>query len=104
MIITTGCFFAMKWPNDSNFHRTREAEFGWSKSSLQCDLKHVLCAIVEGLDDDLQWPDVDPRAEMANVYPVFYFYFCIGVGDVKEFQVAKLHDPIKERNSFNLNF
>jgi hypothetical protein len=43
-------FFVLKWLNDGNYHRTRE-EFGWSKSSLQCDLEHVLRAIVEGLDD-----------------------------------------------------
>jgi len=61
--------FALKWLNDGNFHRTREAEFGWSKMSLQHDLEHVLHAIVEGLKDELQWPGVDCRAELANVYP-----------------------------------
>jgi hypothetical protein len=58
-------FFALKWLNDGNFHRTREAEFRWSKMSLQHDLEHVLHAIVEGLDDEfsglvliigLSWP------------------------------------------------
>jgi hypothetical protein len=36
-------FFALKLLNDGNFHRTREAAFGWSKTSLQRDLEHVKC-------------------------------------------------------------
>ena len=55
--------------------------------SLQCDLEHVLRAIVEGLEDELQSPGVDRRAELTNVYPG-NFHGCIGVGDVKEFQVV----------------
>jgi len=67
-------FFALKWLNDGNFH-------------------------VEGLDDELQWPGEDHRAELANVYPgIFHRY--IGVGDVKEFQVVEFQDPVKERHSF----
>jgi hypothetical protein len=93
-------FFALKWLNDSNFHRTREAEFGWSKTSLQRDLEHVLRAIVEGLDDELPWPGTDCRAELANVYHGI-FHGCIGVGDVKEYQVVKFKDPVKERQSFS---
>jgi hypothetical protein len=50
-------YFALKWLNDSNFHRTREIETGWSKSSVHCDLEHVLMTIVEGLDDQLSWPN-----------------------------------------------
>jgi hypothetical protein len=100
MTIIIDCFFALKWLNNGNFHRTREAEFRWSKTSLQHDLEHVLCAIVEGLDDELQWPGVDHRAELANVYPGI-FHGCIGVGDVKEFQVVKFQDPVKKRRSFS---
>jgi hypothetical protein len=69
--------FVLKWLNDSNFHHTREAEFGWSKTSLQRDLGYVLHAIVEGLDDELQWPVIDHRAELANVYSGI-FHGCIG--------------------------
>jgi len=93
-------FFALKWLNDGNFHRTREAEFGWSKTSLQRDLEHVLHAIVEGLDDEMKWPDEERRQELANVYPGI-FNGCIGVADVKEYQVVKFKDPIKERRSWS---
>jgi hypothetical protein len=60
----------------------------------------VLCAIVEGLEDELQWPGVDCRAELANVYPGI-FHGCIGVGDVKEFQVVKFQNRGKERRLFS---
>lgn len=93
-------FFALKWLNDGNFHRTREADFGWSKTSLQWDLEHVLHAIVEGLDDELKWPNEQRRQELANVYPGV-FNGCIGVGDVKEYQVVKYKDPVKERRSWS---
>jgi hypothetical protein len=77
--------------NDGNFHRTREGDFGWSKTSLQWDLEHVLHAIVEGLDDELKWPNEQRRQELANVYPGI-FNGCIGVGDVKEYQVVNYKD------------
>ncbi len=54
---------------------------------MQCDLEHVLHAIVEGLFE-LQWPGVDHRAELANMYPGI-FHGCIGVGDVEELQLKK---------------
>jgi hypothetical protein len=40
-----------------NFQRTSKTMGGWGKSSLQEDLIHVLMALVEGLDDQLMWPD-----------------------------------------------
>jgi hypothetical protein len=40
------------------------------KSSLQEDLTHVLIAIVEGLDDQIQWPDRNRRRELTNVFKV----------------------------------
>jgi hypothetical protein len=62
----------LEWLNDGNFHRTRET------ASLQSDLEPLFHAIVEGLHDEMQWPGVDHRAELANVYPgifhgVFFF-------------------------------
>jgi len=63
------------------------------------DLEHVLRNIVEGLDDELKWPNEQRRQELANVYPGI-FNGCIGVGDVKEYQVVKYKDPVKERHSW----
>jgi hypothetical protein len=89
-------FFCLEWLNDGIFHRSREARAGWGKSSLQEDLIHFLMAIVEGLDNQLQWPDENRRMELSNIFPGI-FRGCIGMADVKEFQVVKSKDPIKER-------
>jgi hypothetical protein len=78
----------------------REVDFGWSKTSLQWDLEHVLQAIVEGLDDDLPWSDEEQRQEWANVYPGI-FNSCIGIASIKEYQVVKFKDPVKERGSWS---
>jgi len=93
-------YFCLRWLNDGLFYRSREAETGWSKSSVQEDLVHVLTAIVEGLDGHLQWPDVDRRQELSRVFPGI-LRGCIGIGDVKEFQIEKPKDPIKERQSWS---
>jgi len=93
-------YFALKWLNFSNYHHMREVDFGWSKTSLQWDLEHVLQAIVEGLDDDLPWSDEEQRQEWANVYPGI-FNSCIGIASIKEYQVVKFKDPVKERRSWS---
>jgi len=46
------CFYyCLKWLNDGNSYRTREAHIGYGKSSIQEDTIHVLQAIVEGLEE-----------------------------------------------------
>jgi len=93
-------FFCLCWLNDGLHYRSRECETGWGKSSLQEDLVHVLIAIVEGLDDQLQWPDRIRRRELANVFQGV-MKGCIGIADVKEYQIEKPTDKIKERESFS---
>jgi len=98
--------------NDGKFYRTREADIGYGKSNIQEDTCHVLQAIVEGLEDELQWPDAEKRQELGAVFPGI-FNGCIGVSDVKEYQVVKYLDTVKERrnwsgkkkiNSYKLSF
>jgi hypothetical protein len=57
---------------------------------------------VEGLDDQLQWLDENCHAELANVFTGI-FKGCIGiaVADVKEYQVVKYKDTVKERRSWS---
>ncbi len=57
-------------------------------------------AIVEGLDNELQWPDAVRRQELANVFPGM-FHGCVGVADVKEYQVVKHQDTVKEQRSWS---
>jgi hypothetical protein len=93
-------YYCLKWLNDSNFFRTREAEIDLGKSTIHEDTVHVLEAIVEGLDDQFQWPDAEKRQELASVFPGM-FHGCVGIADVKEYQVVKYLDPVKERRSWS---
>jgi hypothetical protein len=67
---------------------------------MQEDLVHVLESIIEGLDDHLQWPSEQRREELANQFTGI-FHGCIGIADVKEYQIVKLKDPMKERRSWS---
>jgi hypothetical protein len=82
------------------FYRSREADTGFSKSSIQEDLVHVLEAIIEGLDEHLTWPDENCRRELAVVYTGI-LRGCIGVGDVKEYEIEKPKDSVKEKRSWS---
>jgi hypothetical protein len=82
------------------YYRSREADTGYAKSSVHEDLVHVLHAIVEGLDEHLSWPDENRRRELAVVFPGI-LNGCIGVGDVKEYEIKKLKDSIKEKRSWS---
>jgi len=86
--------------NDGNFYRTQEVDIGYGKSSIQEDTVQVLQAIVEGLEDELQWPDAEKRQELGAVFPGM-INGCIGVSDVKEYQVLKDLDTVKERRSWS---
>jgi hypothetical protein len=93
-------YYCLKWLNDGNFFRTREAETGLGKSTIHDDTVHILEADVEGLDDQLQRPDMEKRQELASVFPGI-FHGCVGVANVKEYQVVKFLDPIKERRRWS---
>jgi hypothetical protein len=67
---------------------------------MHLDLIHVITAIVEGLDDQIQWPDENQRRELGNVFPGI-FHGCIRIGDVKECQIEKSKDLVKEKRSWS---
>jgi hypothetical protein len=70
------------------------------KSFIHHDTCHILQAILEGLNDELQWPDVNQQRELANTYNGI-FQGCIGISDVKEFEVEKPADHVMERRTFS---
>ena len=53
---------------------------------MQEDFVHVLMAIIEGLDEHMQWPDEQLRGELANQFTGI-IHDCIGASDVKEYQI-----------------
>jgi hypothetical protein len=59
-----------------------------------------LQAIFEGLDDELQWPNKNHRRELANTYSGI-FQGCIGIEVVKEFEIEKPIDRVKEKQSWS---
>jgi hypothetical protein len=93
-------FYCLEWLNDGAFHRTQGFWAGWSKSSMHEDVLHVLYAIIEGLDDQLKWPDENRQQELANFYNGI-FHGCIGLADVKEYQIVKSKELVKERRSWS---
>jgi len=55
---------------------------------------------VEGLDEHLSWPDENRRHELARVFPGI-LNGCIGVGDVKKYEIKKPKGSIKEKRSWS---
>jgi hypothetical protein len=59
-----------------------------------------LRAIVEGLDDQLQWPNAARRAELAGIHEGV-FSNMIGILDIKEHRINKPKDRRKENLSYS---
>lgn len=59
-----------------------------------------MSAIAEDLDNELQWPDALRRQELANVFPGICCG-CVDFADVKEYQVVKFKDVMKEQKSLS---
>jgi hypothetical protein len=100
MITFTICSFALNGSTMATSFWTREVESGWGKSSIHRDTCHVLQAIVGGLNDELQWPDVNWWREMASIYNGI-FQGWIGISDVKEFDIEKPTNCVMERRTFS---
>jgi hypothetical protein len=49
--------------------------------------------MIEGLDEHMQWPSEQHREELANQFTGI-FHGCIGIADVKEYQIIKYIDPV----------
>jgi len=93
-------FFCLEWLNSGSYFNSREAHYGWSKSALQEDNIHVLRAIIEGLEDQLQWPNAGRRAQLSIVH-AGVFSDMIGILDIKEHRICKPQDPRKEWLSYS---
>ena len=93
-------FFTLSWLNSGNYYRTTESEVGWGKSSLQEDNKHILIAIMEGLEDQVAWPNAFRRAELALVHDGI-FRGMVGIFDIKEHECRKYKNNEKERMSYS---
>jgi hypothetical protein len=88
---------ALGWCSEVSLFLEQLAWSAWfgSKSALAEDLPHVLEAIIEGLDDEVSWPDAAERATLAQEHPCI-FHNCIGIVDIWERDINKSKDPDKE--------
>lgn len=93
-------FFCLEWLNSGAFFRTSEFRTGWGKTSLNDDNEHVLEAIVEGLEDQVVWPDAAQRASWALIHRHILRQM-IGVMDIREHEVEKPKNKIKERKTWS---
>ena len=73
--------------------RKGEYEVGWTKTSVNDDIPHVLKSIINGLDSQMEWPDVATRQIWASEHNGV-FRGNIGFGDVKETAINKPLDPV----------
>ena len=62
--------------------------------------RYCTCFGSNCLDDELQWPNAECRQELGNVFQGI-FHGCIGIADVKEFQVIKHKNLEKERKTWS---
>ena len=76
-------YFVLFWLATGLEYRQMEFFFGWSKTSIQKEIKHILLAIIEGLDHFMQWPNENERAAMASTYDGI-MKNCIGIIDATE--------------------
>lgn len=97
---TERLFACLSWLHSGTTFRQSECHLGWSRQSIYDDLRHVLEAIVEGLDDELQWPSAGER---ARIHESFYGVFkgCVGIIDVTEHSINKPSLPGRERQTYS---
>lgn len=81
-------YFTLFWLATGSEYRQMEFYFGWSKSSWDKEIQHILSAIIKGLDCFLQWPNAAERFEMENRFTGI-FKGCIGIVDAWETPIMK---------------
>jgi len=86
-------FYTLFWLKTHADFKQMEFFFGWSESSLQEDIPHVLLAICRGLENFLQWPGAVERAALAREFRGI-FTGCVGVIDATEIEIQK---PVPRR-------
>ena len=91
--------FNMLLSDDREFKKM-EFDTGWSKSSIAEDIPHILLAIIEGLDDEVQWLNDEQRHALATQFDGI-FSNCIGIIDVWECQINKSKNKLKEKATYS---
>ena len=60
-------YYVLFWLDTRTELRQMEFYFGWSKSQIQLELRHLLLAIIKGLDSYISWPNMEERKHLASM-------------------------------------
>jgi hypothetical protein len=64
------------------------------------DLKHILLAIIEGLDSEIQWSSRQKRQVLADTCTGI-FSDTVGIMDITEIPVQRSKNPAIERDTYS---
>jgi len=93
-------FYTLCWLSSGQSFQAMEFYTGCSKTTLCDDIKHILKCIIKALDNELQWPSVEERNEMAHE-TVGIMEGCIGIIDCTEHRINRPVDSSAERRTFS---
>jgi len=93
-------FFTLEWLHCGIEMRKQEFQSGWSKTSLNEDIPHVLKAISSGLNGYISWPNTQVREVWANQHQGI-FSGCIGILDIMETEIQKPKNLTFERETWS---
>ena len=93
-------FYCLDWLANGGTMMQFEFKSGWSKSSMNEDIPHILLCIIEGLDDEIKWPDTEERTMLANLNNLV-FKNCIGIADIMESPIFKSQNSTHEKETYS---
>lgn len=93
-------YFVLKWLVTGDELLMQQFYHGWSKSVIQLDIIHVLKAIIEALDNYIEWPNAEERQHLSSIHPGL-FRNIVGIADVTEHRIQKPKNRILERDTYS---
>lgn len=93
-------YFTLFWLATGLEYYQLEFFFGWSKSTWECEIQHILKAIIRGLDHFLNWPSVEER-KLMEIQHGGIFRGCIGIIDAMEHIITKPKNRSLESSTYS---
>ena len=99
----TRLFWALAWLQSGDKYIKKEALSGIPKTTGYRDLRHVLRAIVVGLEGQIQWPTAAERYAIAHE-TTGVFEGCVGVLDVMESFIRRPMDAEVQHSTISCKY
>eukprot|EP01040_Poterioochromonas_malhamensis_P006627 gene6627-7139_t len=93
-------YFVLFWLATGLEYKQMEFFFGWSSTNWEREIRHILCCIIRGLDNFLQWPSSNERQLMADQHTGL-FKNCIGIIDAMETPIRKSKNRALESATYS---